>query len=257
MPSRSRSRTRNAFRKISGWLLYQYRVARRSIISIEGVRLRVGRHMSRRVERALTKGGHEREELRVLGAVLAPQDVVLELGAGLGLVSSYCAKRIGSNRVFAFEADPELEPCIRETYELNGVDPALEMCAVSAHSGRVTLYRDKHFVSSSVVRRRVGTHPVEVSGKALNYVVGRVRPTLLVINADGAEPELFDGAHLPTVSTIVLQLIPERVIGLDRTERMRAQLDGLGFEVDQRFSSPEHLVLRRAGSSGVPVAQES
>jgi FkbM family methyltransferase len=200
--------------------------------------------MSRRVERALSKGGYEREELRLIGTVLSPADVVLEVGAGLGLVSSYCAKRIGSNRVFAYEADPELESCIRETYRLNGVEPTLEMCAVGAQAGRVTLYRDKHFVSSSVVRRRVGSRPVEVPGRALNYVVEKVRPTLLVIDAEGAERDLFQDAKLPTVNKIVLEL-HERVIGPDATERVRAQLAGLGFEVDQALSSPEHLVLER------------
>src|ERR687884_78465 len=110
MPTRSRSWARRTLRKLSGWLVYRYRVARRIEISIEGVRIRVGPHMSRRVERALTRGGYEREELRLIGSVLSPGDVVLEVGAGLGLVSTYCAQRIGSTRVFALEADPELEP---------------------------------------------------------------------------------------------------------------------------------------------------
>lgn len=250
MPVRSRSWTRRTLRKLTGWLAYRYRVARRSVITIEGVRIRIGKHMSRRVERALSKGGYEREELRLIGAVLAPADVVLEVGAGLGLVSSYCAKRIGSNRVFAYEADPELEPCIRETYQLNGVDPTLEMCAIGPRAGRVTLYRDKHFVSSSVVRRRVGAQPVEVPGRALNYVVEKVRPTLLVIDAEGAERDLFEGAILPTVHKIVLEL-HDRVIGPDGTDRVRAQLTGLGFEVDQALSSPEHLVLGRIQTESV------
>jgi FkbM family methyltransferase len=201
--------------------------------------------MSRRVERALSRGGYEREELRLIGSVLSEGDIVLEVGAGLGLVSSYCAKRIGSDRVFAFEADPELEPCIRETYHLNGVEPVLDMCAVVAQPGRVILHRDKHLVSSSIVRRRVGAQPVEVPGKALNYVVERVRPTLLVVDAEGAERELFDGACLPTVSTIILEL-HERIIGPTGTEQVRNQLANLGFEVDHGISSPEHLVLRRS-----------
>ncbi len=246
MPTRSRSWTRRTLHKLSGWLAYRYRVARRSVITIEGVRIRIGRHMSRRVERALSRGGYEREELRLMGEVLSPDDIVLEVGAGLGLVSTYCAKRIGSERVFAYEADPELESCIRETYELNGVKPTLDMCAVTAHPGRVTLYRDKHLVSSSVVRRRVGALPVEVPGKALNYVVEKVRPTLLVIDAEGAERELFDGAQLPTVSTIVLEL-HDRVIGPAGTNWVRTRLANMGFEVDQVLSSPEHLVLRRSG----------
>jgi len=81
--------------------------------------------MSRRVEKALSRGRAQRDELQLLGTLLVPDDTVLDLGAGLGLVSAYCAKRIGSERVFAYEADPDLEPCIRETYQLNDVEPSL------------------------------------------------------------------------------------------------------------------------------------
>lgn len=200
--------------------------------------------MSPRVERALSRGGYEREELRLIGEVLLPEDIVLEVGAGLGLVSTYCAKRVGSSRVFAYEADPELEPCIRETYELNGVNPTLEMCAVGGQAGRVTLFRDKHFVSSSVVRRRVGAKPIEVPGKALSYIVEKVRPTVLIVDAEGAEREMFEGAQLEGVTRIVLEL-HDRVIGPLGTDRVRASLAAMGFQLDQRLSSPEHLVLRR------------
>jgi FkbM family methyltransferase len=198
--------------------------------------------MSRRVERALTRGGYEREELQLIGALLTPDDVVVEVGAGLGLVSTYCAQRVGASRVFAFEADPDLEPCIRETYELNGVQPTLEMCAVGARAGRVTIYRDRHLVSSSVGRRRAGTRPVEVPGKALNHVVQRFQPTLLIIDAEAAALELFDSAELSPVTKIVLEL-HDRVIGTDGTARVRATLTGLGFREDRALSTSEHLVL--------------
>jgi FkbM family methyltransferase len=249
MPTRSRSPTRRTLRKIAHWLAYQYRVLRRPVITIEGVQLRVGRHMSRRVERSLSRGGYQRQELQLVGALLEPEDVVLELGAGLGLVSTYCAKRLGSSRVFAFEADPDLEPCIRETYLLNGVEPTLDMCAVGARAGRVTIYRDKHLVSSSVSRRRAGTRPVEVPGKALNYVVHRLRPTVLIIDAEAAERDLFDGAELKTVNKIMLEL-HERVLGADGTDRVRTTLGRLGFKEDRGLATTEHLVLRRTETPG-------
>jgi FkbM family methyltransferase len=245
MPTRPRSWTRRTLRKVSHWLAYQYRVLRRPIIVIEGVQIRVGRHMSRRVERALSKGGYERQELQLIGTLLSPSDVVLEVGAGLGLVSTYCAKRVGSSRVFAFEADPDLEPCIRETYQLNGVEPTLDMCAVGARAGRVTIYRNRHLVSSSVGRRRAGTRPVEVPGKALNYVVHRLRPTLLIVDAEAAERELFDGAELPTVTKIMLEL-HDLVLGPQATDRVRATLNKLGFREDRRLTTNEHLVLRKS-----------
>jgi FkbM family methyltransferase len=244
MPTRSRSWTRRTLRKASQWLAYQFRILRRPIITIEGVQIRVGRHMSRRVERALSRGGYVRQELQLIGVLLELDDVVMEVGAGLGLVSTYCAKRVGSNRVFAFEADPDLEPCLRETYELNGVEPNLDMCAVGARAGRVTIYRNKHLVSSSVGRRRGGTRPVEVPGKALNYVVHRFQPTLLIIDAEGAERDLFDGAELPTVTRVVLEL-HDRVIGTQGTDRVRGTLAKLGYREDHALSTSEHLVLRK------------
>ena len=243
-PSRPRSWTRRSLRKISHWLIYQYRISLRPIVSIEGVRVRVGRHMSRRVEQAISRGGYERDELRLIGMVLSPSDVVLEVGAGLGVVSAYCAKRLGSSRVFAFEANPDLEPRIRETYVLNGVEPTLEMCAIRATSGRVTLYRTKHLFSSSLIQRNAGALAIEVPGKALSYVVEKIRPTLLIVDVEGAEGELFDRAQLPGVTKIMLEL-HERVIGEDKARQLRGALNALGFREDPGLSSREHLVLRR------------
>jgi FkbM family methyltransferase len=243
-PSRPRSRTRRSLRKLSNWLIYHYRIRTRPIVSIEGVRIRVGRHMSRRVEQAISKGGYERDELRLIGMLLSPSDVVLEIGAGLGVVSAYCAKRLGSSRVFAFEANPDLEPRIRETYALNGVEPTLEMCAIRATAGRVTLYRTKHVFSSSLVKRSAEAIPIEVPGKALSYVVEKSRPTLLIVDVEGAEDELFDRAQLPGVTKIMLEL-HERVIGEAKARRVRGALTALGFREDRGLSSREHLVLRR------------
>jgi len=243
-PSRRRSWTRKSLRKISNWLIYQYRISLRPIVSVEGVRVRVGPHMSRRVEQAISRGGYERDELRLIGMVLSPSDVVLEVGAGLGVVSAYCAKRLGSSRVFAFEANPDLEPRIRETYALNGVEPTLEMCAIRATAGRVSLYRTKHLFSSSLIQRNAGALAIEVPGKALSYVVEKIRPTLLIVDVEGAEGELFDRAQLPGVTKIMLEL-HQRVIGEDKARQLRAALNALGFKEVPGLSSREHLVLRR------------
>jgi FkbM family methyltransferase len=243
-PSRPRSWTRRSLRKLSHWLIYQYRISLRPIVSVEGVRVRVGRHMSRRVEQAISRGGYERDELRLIGMVLSPSDVVLEVGAGLGVVSAYCAKRLGSNRVFAFEANPDLEPRIRETYALNGVEPTLEMCAIRATAGRINLYRTKHLFSSSLIQRNARALAIEVPGKALSYVVEKIRPTLLIVDVEGAEGELFDRAQLPGVTKIMLEL-HERVIGEDKARQLRGALNALGIKEVPGLSSREHLVLRR------------
>ena len=241
---RPRSWTRRSLRKLSKWLLYQYRVSRRDIVTIEGIRIRVGRHMSPRVERAVSKGDYERDELRVIRLVLSADDVVLNVGAGLGLVSAFCAKQIGSNHVFAFEANPDLEPRIRENFALNGVEPALDMCAVRAAAGRITIFRRKHIFTPSVLAPRDGAHSIEVPGKALNYLIEKIRPTLLIVDVESAEAELFAGSQLPGVAKIVLEL-DEQVVGEARARRVHDALAELGFTEDLGLSSRERMVLRR------------
>ena len=199
----------------------------------------------------MSRGRYERDELRLIGQLLSPDDVVLEVGAGLGVLSAYCAKRLGSSRVFAYEANPDLEASIRDTYSLNHVQPTLEMCAVGADAGKVTLYRDKDLWASSVLRPPGRVRPVEVPVKALSEVAQVVRPTLLIVDAEGAEGELFDHAHLPTVTRIVLEL-HERVIGPVGARRVRSTLAAMGFEELPELSAGEHLVLQRVRGRGVP-----
>jgi len=241
---RHQSWAHKTHRKFSRWVVYQYRAWRRPIVTIEDVRLRVGHHMSPRIERAVSAGRYERDELWLIGRVLSDADVVLEVGAGLGVVSTYCAQRLGSSRVFAYEANPDLERWIRETYALNQVHPSLEMCAVGAASGTTTLYCEKHLSSSSVVRRSVGARAVEVPCKSLSEIAEQVRPTLLIVDAEGAEGDLFDQAQIPTVTGIVLEL-HERIIGGTNASRVRSLLATAGFTEVQGLSAQEHLVLRR------------
>src|SRR5438105_10397228 len=137
---------------IFNWLVYQLGMRRRPVVTVAGVQSRVGPHMSPQVARPVSRGRYEQDELRLIELVLSPGDVVLEVGAGIGLVSAYCAKRLGSSRVFAYEANPDLEACIRETYSLNQVQPTLEMCAVGADTAEVPPYRGEYWWASSVLR---------------------------------------------------------------------------------------------------------
>jgi FkbM family methyltransferase len=231
-------------KKLSRWLQYQYRVTQRPVVNVQGVSIRVGRHMSPRVERAVWTRRYEREELRLVSEVLSPSDVVLEVGAGLGLISTYCAKQLGSTRVFAYEANPDLESFIRETYALNQVNPTLEMCAVGSGSGSVTLYRDKHLFSSSTIRRTPRALPLDVPVQPLDTIVERVRPTLLIVDAEGGEADMFAGAHLASVTRLVVEL-HERLIGKAGVQRVRATLGAAGFRPILKISTVEHLVMRR------------
>jgi hypothetical protein len=106
-----------------GWLkrqiLYRYHsFVKTEIINIKGIKLQIDPYMSEPVQKVIYHGDYEKQEFRILQSQLNQNDVVMEVGTGLGLLSSFCAKKIGSKKVFSYEANPELEPYIRKTYQI-------------------------------------------------------------------------------------------------------------------------------------------
>src|SRR5437764_14870919 len=94
----SESWARRSLRKVRKWLVYQYRVRRRPVVTVAGVQIRVGRHMWPPVDRTVSRGLYEQDELRLVGQLLSPDYVVLEVGPGLGLVSASLANLLESRR---------------------------------------------------------------------------------------------------------------------------------------------------------------
>jgi predicted methyltransferase len=79
-----------------------------------GVRVPLDRRIvTQPIETALRSGDYEADETRSLPDVVRVGDRVLELGAGMGFVSTILAKRTKAAKIVAMEANPQLIPFIR------------------------------------------------------------------------------------------------------------------------------------------------
>ena len=87
-------------------------------VRLRGVTFELDASTSPTLRRLLYSERYERSESRCAAVALAPDDVVLEVGAGLGYLSTICALRLGSERVHTYEADPALIPRIRRHTDL-------------------------------------------------------------------------------------------------------------------------------------------
>ncbi len=74
-----------------------------------------------KIERPMRNNRYEGGECAALRRILRPGDRVLELGAGVGLLSTVAGLIEGIGSVTTIEANPDLIPLIRETHRLNGV----------------------------------------------------------------------------------------------------------------------------------------
>jgi FkbM family methyltransferase len=213
-------------------------------IEISGVRINAS-GIDRAVVDAMRAGTYEALELRALGAALRPDDVVMELGTGIGLLSTFCAQRVGSSRVFTFEANPELEPRIRETFRLNAVTPALEMCMLGERSGEAEFFVHDAFWGSTAVDRAGAARSVRVPVRPLNEAMARIRPNLLVMDIEGAEAELLRFVDLTGVDRIVGEF-HERMLGREAADAMIGGLYAQGFCIVRQDSAWEVCSLERA-----------
>jgi FkbM family methyltransferase len=224
------ARVRNRyFRELETDLRYRVRsaITRPAAVDVAGVKLGTTSPLvTSKIRRLIYRGSYEGAEMRLVHRHLKADDQVLELGAGLGAVGTLCALMIGSHRVATVEANPTLEPVIRETHRLNDVSPTLLVAMVDSEEGEGTFYVHPEFHGSSAIQRTDAAKAITVQKVSLPSLLARYRPTFLIADVEGHEQQIFRDVDLGPIRKICLELHPH-IIG-DRAcneviDRLRAQ----------------------------------
>lgn len=176
-------------------------------------------------------GNYERKEATIVSRRLEPADVVMEVGAGIGFLSALCARKIGSDRVHAYDANPELAELVARTYALNGVHPSFRTAILGEGSGTARFYIDDEFWASSAQSSGRSSREIEVERIDLNGEIKRIRPTFLIVDIEGGEADFFAAADLTGVRKICVET-HAHVLGNDGVSRMLGRLIDAGFSID-------------------------
>jgi FkbM family methyltransferase len=219
-------------------------IGRPARVRLHGVWLEVPAEASAAHRREVYAERYERGEARCVLLGLEPDDVVMEIGAGVGLVSTLCARLVGSSRVTCYEANPELLPRIRGTFAANGVAPALVNAVLAREAGEAELFVEREFVASSLRVRSAAARAVRVPQLAVNEELRKVRPSCLVIDIEGGESELLPAIDWAGVRKLVIEMHPH-VIGAERVGELIALLAAQGFRGDGSLSSTRKKFFAR------------
>jgi FkbM family methyltransferase len=184
--------------------------------------------MPRSIRTALFKNTYEMHERRLVDEIIEPTDRVLEIGAGIGLVSLLCAKICGPQNVLSYEANRSVESVIRNNYALNGWNPNLCMKAITTDGADVTFYVDSNVISSSLLDRNTGG-PVFVPSDSLAEVISDFSPSAIVMDVEGAEIELLMETSLEGISKLIVELHPH-LVGEEAAIALREHLRQQGFD---------------------------
>lgn len=185
--------------------------------------------VSRGIACEIYLGDYEAKEIDIIDNRLAPDDTVFEVGGGLGFLSAYCAQRVGSQNVVAYEANPELIPVIRATHARNAVAPTVINALLALGNGSREFHLEQDFWASSAHRQ--GGRTITVPQLDLNTELGRIRPSFLIVDIEGGEAELFSIADLSSVRKICIETHAD-VLGNRALSEMFANILAQGFVFD-------------------------
>lgn len=183
------------------------------------------------IQKKIYFGDYEVKESDIVDKRLEADDVVMEVGAGIGYLSALCAKRIGSDRVHAYEANPAMMDVIAATHARNGVSPHCVNAMMARGSGVCTLNVEADFWASSTVVGSAAAKRVEVPQIDLNEEFDRIRPTFLIIDIEGGEIDFFNYATLDGLRKICVETHPG-MIPNEAINEMFAGLIAKGFLID-------------------------
>lgn len=203
-----------------------------------------GPGISPQIRRQIFFGEYEDKEIEIVAKRLASDDVVMEVGAGIGFLSAYCARRLGSARVFAYEANPALMDIIAATYRANGVAPAVRNVLLGRGAGEREFHVEPEFWASSTLPGSAQARTIRVPQQDLGAELARVRPSFLIVDIEGGEVEFFDAADLAGVRKICVETHPALHANRVLSE-MLARLIGQGFALDFTLMRKNVLYLCR------------
>lgn len=208
------------------------------IVEHLGVKLPVNpQFVSPQIAEFIRAGRYETREGKLLDKIIEPGDRILELGGGLGFISTLAAKRPEVEAILVYEGNPKLKEAITQTHKLNGVSNVeIRTGVVFADDSEksVPFYVRSQFWGSSLEKREGETaaDAVNIPVTSMRDVIAEFKPTMIVCDIEGGEASLFDGSALPGVRRVMLE-VHQQHIGRNSMAKLFANMAKAGFHYDQ------------------------
>ena len=227
-------------------------------IEVLGIRIPlVTELVTPRIERQMRLGNYDIIKCEATSEFVTKGDRVLELGAGIGVISALVGTIHGVEEIVAVEADPRQLEALRETLKLNGnIAATLLLGAVAQGSAEeVALYLRQEFWSSSL-DPEVSPFIDTISAKAFRLadLLLDHEPTVLVCGINGGEIGLFDDVNLDGVRDVIIELATS-LYDQSVLDEVINSISRKGFEVDQNYLVGNVRVLHRSTNMGVSGLQ--
>jgi FkbM family methyltransferase len=165
---------------------------------------------------AIYKGFYECDECKLLQSFLEPTDIVLEIGAGIGLTSAIVSSKVQYSK--HIEANPELISLISVNIGLNSSQPDFHTVAEAAVTAlptsneQVPLHMSDNFWNAALAQRDVHNNSIAQHASFFGDLVRERNYTFLIMDIEGYELEILSNNTIPQgIKKIMIELHPKAI----------------------------------------------
>jgi len=211
---------------------------------IQGIKLpHDDKIISHNIKNAIKHGSYEKREADQLKQIIQKRERILEIGGGIGFISSIAAKNELVEKICVVEANPGLIGYMQVVHELNNVANVADMEIVNGvltnnvKRGKYTeFYVRENFWASSLSPGHKYARKEQVRTYSFNAMIERVRPTLIICDIEGGEIELFENANLSHVEKVLIEL-HQWSVGRRNMKKIFDYFSARDFHYDQHHSN--------------------
>jgi len=202
--------------------------------------------MQGKIRRLLRSNSYEAKETEAALRVVREGDVVVELGGGIGYMSTLVATKRAIKSVHVFEANPNLIPYIRSVHAANDVTNAHVTNAIlGPRKGSVDFYVREPMLGSSMQVLEGEVDPPSVKVDVLNAktTFKEIAATVLICDIEGAEVDLIPQLDLTGLRAAIIETHPQWIGPEGINKIFRAFMDA-GLAYYHRGSHGKVLAFR-------------
>lgn len=192
----------------------------------------------------LASGQYERHEREAALADLRDGDRVLELGAGIGAMAMWVSRQRPDIAITCVEGNPDLAPLIRHNFEVNRCGATLIEGLAALQDGEQTFHVSEDFWASSTREPEGESRAVSLPCIDTRRLVAETRPTILIVDIEGAEAEILPALDLSGIRRVIVEVHPKLISPAQVSAVFRALL-GAGFEIDLALDRGDVYVFDR------------
>lgn len=200
-----------------------------------------------RMRGALVNNDYEARETKAALRVVQRGDRVVELGAGMGYMSSIVSVNCAPSEVHAFEANPAMIPCIRRVHSENDItNVTLHHALLGETAGEAQFYVREKFVASSLLPDPAEDviDLVTVPVRPARETIAAINPDVLICDIEGAELQVLPLLDLGGLRAAIVELHPQ-YIGLKGVQTIFDAMNKAGLVYNPKRSNAKVVTFSR------------